>query len=93
MSKLGNSPPIEEPASIKRNIHLQSMRAALEDPAVTSDRISLQNACAQLDEAQEIRGYAVRAVGGTRTKAGVKASPRTPRSASGLNDSELNSSA
>src|SRR2546425_4200578 len=32
---------------------LQSKRAALEDPAITSDRISLQNACTQLDEAQK----------------------------------------
>jgi len=32
---------------------LQASRAALEDPAVTSDRIRLQNACTQLDEAQK----------------------------------------
>jgi ABC transport system ATP-binding/permease protein len=32
---------------------LHAKRAALEDPAITSDRISLQNACAQLDEAQK----------------------------------------
>jgi len=32
---------------------LQSKRAALEDPAITSDRMSLQNACTQLDEAQK----------------------------------------
>src|SRR5437588_12458877 len=32
---------------------LQAKRAALEDPAITSDRISLQNACTQLDEAQK----------------------------------------
>src|SRR6267378_4490786 len=32
---------------------LQSKRAALEDPEITSDRISLQNACSQLDEAQK----------------------------------------
>jgi len=45
-------------ASIEDRIHeaeqnLQARRAALEDPAVTSDRISLQNACTQLDEAQK----------------------------------------
>jgi ABC transport system ATP-binding/permease protein len=32
---------------------LQAKRAALEDPSITSDRISLQNACSQLDEAQK----------------------------------------
>jgi len=32
---------------------LQSKRAALEDPEITRDRISLQNACSQLDEAQK----------------------------------------
>jgi ATP-binding cassette subfamily F protein uup len=32
---------------------LQSKRAALEDPVITSDRMSLQNACTQLDEAQK----------------------------------------
>jgi ABC transport system ATP-binding/permease protein len=32
---------------------LHTKRAALEDPAVTSDRMSLQNACTQLDEAQK----------------------------------------
>jgi ATP-binding cassette subfamily F protein uup len=32
---------------------LQSRRAALEDPVITSDRMSLQNACNQLDEAQK----------------------------------------
>jgi ATP-binding cassette subfamily F protein uup len=32
---------------------LHAKRAALEDPAVTSDRMSLQNACTQLDEAQK----------------------------------------
>jgi ATP-binding cassette subfamily F protein uup len=32
---------------------LHAKRAALEDPAITSDRISLQNACTQLDEAQK----------------------------------------
>jgi ATP-binding cassette subfamily F protein uup len=45
-------------AAIERRIHeaeqmLHAKRAALEDPAVTSDRISLQNACVQLDEAQK----------------------------------------
>jgi ATP-binding cassette subfamily F protein uup len=45
-------------ASIEDRIHeaeqaLQAKRAALEDPAVTSDRISLQKACTQLDEAQK----------------------------------------
>ncbi len=32
---------------------LHTKRAALEDPAVTGDRIRLQNACTQLDEAQK----------------------------------------
>src|SRR2546425_231152 len=32
---------------------LHAKRAALEDPAITSDRISLQNACTQLEEAQK----------------------------------------
>jgi ATP-binding cassette subfamily F protein uup len=32
---------------------LNARRAALEDPAITSDRMSLQNACTQLDEAQK----------------------------------------
>ena len=32
---------------------LHTKRAALEDPAVTSDRLSLRNACTQLDEAQK----------------------------------------
>jgi len=32
---------------------LHTKRAALEDPAITSDRVSLQNACTQLDEAQK----------------------------------------
>src|SRR5712691_5189350 len=32
---------------------LHAKRAALEDPAITSDRMSLQNACAKLDEAQK----------------------------------------
>ncbi len=45
-------------ASIEGRIHeaeqiLQARRAALEDPAITSDRISLHNACSQLDEAQK----------------------------------------
>jgi ABC transport system ATP-binding/permease protein len=45
-------------ATIEDRIHeaerdLQVKRAALEDPAITSDRISLQNACTQLDEAQK----------------------------------------
>jgi ABC transport system ATP-binding/permease protein len=45
-------------AAIEGRIHeaeqvLQAKRAALEDPAVTSDRMSLQNACTQLDEAQK----------------------------------------
>ena len=33
---------------------LHAKRGALEDPAITSDRISLQNACTQLDEAQKL---------------------------------------
>ena len=32
---------------------LHAKRAALENPAITSDRMSLQNACSQLDEAQK----------------------------------------
>jgi len=32
---------------------LQAKRAALEDPAITSNRISLQDACTQLDKAQK----------------------------------------
>jgi ATP-binding cassette subfamily F protein uup len=45
-------------ATIEERIHeaernLQAKRAALEDPAITSDRVSLQNACTQLDEAQK----------------------------------------
>jgi ATP-binding cassette subfamily F protein uup len=45
-------------AAIEERIHdaermLQAKRVALEDPAITSDRISLQNACTQLDEAQK----------------------------------------
>jgi ATP-binding cassette subfamily F protein uup len=45
-------------ATIEERIHeaerdLESKRAALEDPAVTSDRTSLQNACTQLEEAQK----------------------------------------
>ncbi len=45
-------------ATIEDRIHaaeqnLQARRAALEDPAITSDRMSLQNACSQLDEAQK----------------------------------------
>ena len=45
-------------ATIENQIHqaeqiLQARREALEDPAVTSDRLSLQNACTQLDEAQK----------------------------------------
>ena len=48
----------QEFASIEDRIHeaeeiLQARHAALEDPAITSDRISLQNACTQLDEAQK----------------------------------------
>lgn len=45
-------------AAIEGRIHeaeqmLHAKRAALEDPAITSDRMSLQNACTQLDEAQK----------------------------------------
>jgi ATP-binding cassette subfamily F protein uup len=45
-------------AAIEGRIHeaeqmLHTKRAALEDPAVTSDRMNLQNACTQLDEAQK----------------------------------------
>jgi ATP-binding cassette subfamily F protein uup len=45
-------------ATIEDRIHraeqdLQAKRIALEDPAITSDRLSLQNACRQLDEAQK----------------------------------------
>lgn len=45
-------------ASMESRIHeaeqlLQTRRAALEDPAVTGDRMNLQNACTQLDEAQK----------------------------------------
>src|ERR1700674_1821956 len=45
-------------AGIEGRIHeaeqlLQAKRLALEDPAITSDRISLQHACSQLDEAQK----------------------------------------
>ncbi|HUC53231.1 MAG TPA: ABC-F family ATP-binding cassette domain-containing protein [Candidatus Cybelea sp.] len=45
-------------ASIEDRIHeaeqtLQAKRAALEDPAITGDRMSLQNACTALDEAQK----------------------------------------
>jgi ATP-binding cassette subfamily F protein uup len=45
-------------AAIEGRIHeaeqmLHTRRAALEDPAVTRDRMSLQNACTQLDEAQK----------------------------------------
>ncbi len=45
-------------AAMESRIHeaeqiLHAKRAALEDPAITSDRISLQNACTQLDEAQK----------------------------------------
>jgi ATP-binding cassette subfamily F protein uup len=32
---------------------LHAKRAALEDPAITSDRLSLQNACTQMEEAQK----------------------------------------
>ena len=32
---------------------LQAKRAALEDPAITGDRMSLQDACTQMDEAQK----------------------------------------
>jgi ABC transport system ATP-binding/permease protein len=49
---------VREFAGIEDRIHkaeqlLQDKRLALEDPAITSDRISLQNACSQLDEAQK----------------------------------------
>jgi ATP-binding cassette subfamily F protein uup len=45
-------------AGIEDRIHeaeqlLEAKRAALENPVVTSDRISLHNACSQLDEAQK----------------------------------------
>ncbi len=45
-------------AAIEDRIHeaeqiLQARRAALEDSAITSDRMSLQNACTQLDQAQK----------------------------------------
>jgi ATP-binding cassette subfamily F protein uup len=45
-------------AAMESRIHeaeqmLQTKRAALEDPAIGSDRMSLQNACSQLDEAQK----------------------------------------
>jgi ATP-binding cassette subfamily F protein uup len=45
-------------AAIEGLIHeaeqiLQTKRAALEDPAITSNRISLQDACTQLDKAQK----------------------------------------
>jgi ATP-binding cassette subfamily F protein uup len=45
-------------AAIEGRIHeaeqiLHAKRAALENPAITSDRMSLQNACNQLDEAQK----------------------------------------
>jgi ATP-binding cassette subfamily F protein uup len=45
-------------AAIEGRIHeaeqmLHAKRAALEDPVITSDRMSLQNACNQLDEAQK----------------------------------------
>jgi ATP-binding cassette subfamily F protein uup len=45
-------------AAIEGLIHeaeqiLQAKRAALEDPAITSNRISLQDACTQLDKAQK----------------------------------------
>jgi ATP-binding cassette subfamily F protein uup len=45
-------------AAIEGRIHeaeqiLQAKRAALEDPVITSDRMSLQTACTQLDEAQK----------------------------------------
>src|SRR5258707_5342294 len=39
-------------AEAERELHAK--RDALEDPAITSDRISLQNACTQLDEAQKL---------------------------------------
>ena len=45
-------------AAMESRIHeaeqmLQTKRAALEDPAITSNRMSLQNACSQVDEAQK----------------------------------------
>jgi ATP-binding cassette subfamily F protein uup len=45
-------------AAMESRIHeaeqlLQAKRAALEDPAITGDRMSLQNACTQLDDAQK----------------------------------------
>jgi ABC transport system ATP-binding/permease protein len=45
-------------ATIEDRIHeaeriLQAKRVALEDPAITSDRMSLQNALSQMDEAQK----------------------------------------
>jgi ATP-binding cassette subfamily F protein uup len=45
-------------ATIEERIHeaernLQAKRATLEDPAITSDRMSLQNALSQMDEAQK----------------------------------------
>jgi ATP-binding cassette subfamily F protein uup len=45
-------------ASIENRIHeaeqiLHVKRAALEDPTVTSDRMNLQNACTELDDAQK----------------------------------------
>ena len=51
-------PEAREFATIEGRIHeaeqiLQAKRAALEDPTVTSDRRSLQDACTQLDEAQK----------------------------------------
>jgi ABC transport system ATP-binding/permease protein len=39
-------------AEAERELHTK--RGALEDPAITGDRISLQNACTQLDEAQKL---------------------------------------
>jgi ATP-binding cassette subfamily F protein uup len=46
-------------AAMESRIHeaeqiLHAKRLALEDPAVTSDRMSLQAACSQLDEAQKL---------------------------------------
>jgi ATP-binding cassette subfamily F protein uup len=46
-------------AAIEGRIHeaeqlLQAKRAVLENPAITSDRMSLQTACSQLDEAQKL---------------------------------------
>src|SRR5947207_2736050 len=38
-------------AEAERELHAK--RGAVDDPAITSDRISLQNACTQLDEAQK----------------------------------------